>query len=278
MKPWMRCAVFLLGLLCQKAQAAETLPKILEKAPDISAKPGLPLPLNVLFTDHMGNPVTLRTYFAAGKPVILTLNYYRCASLCTAQLNALVQILQDPELGFHAGTDFQVVTVSIDPKEEPPLARAKRQSYVQQLNKTYPVGNETWPFLTGSQESIATLANTLGFQYRYDKETETYIHSAATFVFTAQGTLSQVLYGPAPFPKTLRLSLVEASHGGIGNPVDKFLVLCYDYDRKTAKYGISPMFIMRMGAALTVIAIGLFLFFLWRGNRRQPLKKQGDLQ
>ena len=69
--------------------------------------------MQLTFKDHNGQPVALSDYFTDGKPVLLTLNYYSCETLCSVQLNAMLNALKD--LDWVAGEDFRMVTISIDP-------------------------------------------------------------------------------------------------------------------------------------------------------------------
>ena len=223
------------------------------------------LPSTLPFVDEAGRPVTLGEYLTPGRPLILTLNYYRCPMLCTLELNALVEGLSG--LRWTVGREFDVVTVSIDPKEAPALARAKKQSYLSAYDR--PEGAAGWHFLTGPKDSIEALAETVGFEYAYDKETDQYAHAAVIVLVTPEGRVSRYLYGVRFEPKQLTLALTEASQGRIGSAWDRFLLYCYHYDSRLGRYSLAAMKLMRAGGIVTVLIFGTVLGSLWLKERRK---------
>jgi len=248
------------------AERTEPAPKGLEGV-GLTDRLDNQVPLELAFTDENGRPVTLRDFFRPGRPVILTLNYYRCPMLCTLVLNGLVNSLKG--LTLEPGRDFEIVTVSIDPLETPALAREKKQSYLEDLGK--PGVGDGWRFLTGREEAIKPLAAAVGFGFRYVEEDKQYAHPAAIFVITPQGKVSRTLAGVEFEPKTLRLSLVEASRGGIGTPIDQFVLFCFHYDASAGRYAPVAMRLMQVGGALTAAILAIALSFLWvREKRRKP--------
>ena len=107
--------------------------------------------LDLSFTTHTGDTVTLGSLVEGDIPTLLTLNYYTCETLCSLQLNAVLDGLK--ALDWVPGDQFRVITVSIDPKEDAALARSKRDSYIEALGK----GDVEWHFLTGSSAAIESL-------------------------------------------------------------------------------------------------------------------------
>ena len=234
----------------------------------IDEKLDAPLPLQVLFKDDAGRDVTLGSYFRPGHPVLLTLNYYRCPMLCSLELSGLVEGMK--QLAWTPGDEFTVVTVSFDPRETPTLARAKKQSYVEDLGR--PSAEAGWHFLTGSKESIEALTKAVGFSYQYDKETDQYGHAAVVMLATPEGRMSRYLYGVAFEPATLKLGLLEASNGTIGSTWERFILYCYHYDATEGRYALAALSIMRVGGALTVLVLGgLVGGFLLRDHRRRAV-------
>ena len=112
----------------------------------------------------------------------------------------------------------------------------------------------------------------IGFAYRYDEDKEEYMHSAGLFVATPAGRLSRYLYGVMFEPTTLRLSLVEASEGGIGSAMDQILLFCFAYDHTEGRYGPAAMKLVRVFGALTAIALGLFIVLQ---RKRRPVVAAG---
>jgi len=223
------------------------------------------VPLDLTFRDETGKTVRLGEYFGE-KPVVLALVYYECPMLCTMTLNGMLKTFK--VLPFTIGQEYQVVTVSFDPRETPELAAKKKESYIKQYGRDN-AGAAGWHFLTGDAESINKLCEAVGFRYTYDEPTKQYAHSSAIMVLTPRGKLSKYFYGLEYIPKDLRLGLIEAADEKIGSPVDHVLLLCFEYDPKTGKYGFAVMTAVRIGAVLTVASIGAFMFVMFRRDRKK---------
>jgi len=228
------------------------------------------LPLDVPFRDESGRTVTLREFFKPGRPVLLSLVYYDCPMLCTEVLNGMTGMLR--VLKFDPGKEFQVVTVSFDSREKPELAAAKKKAYLQRYGRAGAA--EGWRFLTGDQSSVDALTNAAGFRYQWDEKLQQFAHAAAIMVATPEGKLSHYFYGVEYSPKDVRLALVEASNGKIGNPVDQVLLYCYHYDPRTGKYGAVISNVVRIAGAITILVLGSFLFIMFRREPKSGKKKK----
>jgi protein SCO1 len=216
------------------------------------------VPLDLSFTDDGGHSVQLGDYFGK-KPVILNLVYYKCPMLCGEVLAGLTSAMK--MIKFDVGDQFDVVTVSFNPQETPADAAAKKKDFIARYGR--PGAASGWHFLTGSPESINALTKAVGFQYQYDPRIKQYAHATAIMVLTPQGRISRYFYGVDFPPKDLRLGLVEASEGKIGNLTDQVLLYCYHYDPATGKYGAVITNILRLGAGVTIIVLaGMILIFL----------------
>jgi protein SCO1/2 len=238
-----------------------TLPPALQGI-GIDQRLGEALDLDLVFRDETGRTVRLADYFGRG-PVILTLNYYECPMLCTLELNGLVAALKT--ISLEPGRDFEIVTVSINPKETPDLAAEKKAHYVKDYGR--PGGAAGWHFLTGEEREIRALAEAVGFRYAFDAESGQYAHAAGIVVTTPGGRLSRYFYGVDFPPRDLRLGLVESSEGKIGSLADRILLFCYHYDPATGRYGAAALTLMRAGGILTVLALGLGVALLLRKGR-----------
>jgi protein SCO1/2 len=211
------------------------------------------LPLDLMFRDENGRDVKLGQYFGQ-KPVVLAFVYYDCPMLCTQVLNGMVTSFR--VLPFQMSQDFDVVTISFDPRETPALAQSKKQVYVDYLPEKMRVNaNNGWHFLTGDQENIAKITEAAGFHYRWDDKTQQFAHASAIMVATPQGKLSRYFYGVAYSARDLRLGLIESSENRIGSPADQLLLYCYHYDPATGKYGAAIMRIMRIAGVITLLGI-----------------------
>ena len=253
-------------LLCWSASLAETH----EVRPALLRNAGLEqhlyaqLPLALEFRDETGKAVQLREYFSA-KPVILILDYYQCPRLCPLVLDGLLASLR--MLVLTVGEQFDVLTVSIDPRDTPVVAAAKKAHYLGRYGRPGAAGG--WHFLTGEAEAIQHLASAVGFQYTYDAAQDQFAHAAEIVIATPQGILARYFYGINYAPRELRLGLLEAAANTIGSPVDQLLLFCYHYDPATGKYGLAIMNIIRLAGLITVLGLGLFMGVMFRRDRRQ---------
>lgn len=229
------------------------------------------LPLDLTFRDEDGNAVRLDEFFAS-KPVILSLVYYQCPMLCTQVLNGMVDGFKG--LPLTAGREFTVVTVSIDPRETPEMAREKKGAYLQAYGRA---GAERgWHFLTGDEASIRRLADAVGFHYLYDAKTGQFAHAAGIMVATTDGHLSRYLYGIEYSPTDLQFALMDASRGKIGSVVNRLILLCYHYDPTTGKYNLVIADIFRGAGAVTIVLLGGAVFILLRRERRKTAVQQAS--
>ena len=240
-------------------------PTILKKV-GIDQKLDAQVPLELPFRDEAGRSIRLGDYFK-GKPVILVLAYYECPMLCTEVLNGVAKTLRP--ISFDMGKEYEVVTVSINPKETPKLAAEKKANYVKRYGRPGTEGG--WHFLTGDQASIDTLARAVGFNYVYDTNSAQYAHAGGIMVLTPAGRISRYFYGVEYAPDDVRLGLVEASEGKIGTMVDKVLLLCYHYDPTTGKYGVAIINAIRIVGIVVLLGLGLFVYRAIRRDRRNKL-------
>ena len=245
------------------AQRSEAAPEELEGV-EITEKLGTTIPLDLTFKNERGETVRLRDYFESGRPVAFTFNYARCPMLCKLQLEGLVDSLKQFE--WKLGQEFDLITVSIDPEETSERARLSKRRYLELLgDETAAVG---WHFVTDVDGSVKQLAEALGFGYRYVPETNEYAHTAVLMLTSPTGVVSRYLYGVRFAPSTMRLGLVEAGEGKVGNTLDRFLLFCFQYDSKAGQYTPAIYTLMRAGGLLTVIALAIVIFGVRRSRRR----------
>ena len=220
------------------------------------------VPLDLTFRNEAGEPVTLRSLMR-GKPVILSLAYYQCPMLCTLVLNGLVGAMR--ALPFDAGNEFDVITVSFDPKDTPELAAKKKATYLGEYRRQG--AEQGWHFLTGDEASIKALTDAVGFRYNYLPEKGQFAHAAGIMVLTPSGVLSRYFYGVEFAPRDLKFGLMEAANGKIGSPVDQLMLFCFQYDPATGRYTTVVLNAIRVGGVLTLVALGLFMARSWRRDR-----------
>ncbi len=233
------------------------------------------VPMDLEFTDSNGKKVQLKDLVREGRPVILTLNYYRCPMLCSLTLNGMVDGLREME--WSAGEEFDIITVSINPEEGPELATQNRTGYLTSYGRE---GAESgWHFLVGEQDQIETLAKTVGFGYRYDEPSGEYAHTSSIIFLTPEGRISKYMNDVRFKPRDLRFALVEASEGGIGSPMDTMLLFnCFQWDPERGSYVASAYKIMRLGGVVTIIILAIGILVLSSKGPRGRGPGDGQLE
>lgn len=235
---------------------------------------GAQVPLNLPVTDSQGRSVKVGYFIDGKKPTIISLNYSNCPMLCNVQLNQLAKSLG--ELDLKVGEDFQMLSVSIDPKETSATALKTKQKYVDQLVAKHPKVAEGWEFCTAQQPIITKLADVLGFRYTYDSKSGEYYHPAMLAFVSPEGVVTRYSLAVAFEPEDLRKALVEAGDGTVGTPVDQLILWCFSYDPTSNSYVPQAWRIMRLGGAAT---IGLMLACLapyWIGRKSNASLDQTD--
>jgi protein SCO1/2 len=218
-----------------------------------------PIPPELMFQDDLGRSVRLGDYFGK-RPLILNLVYYNCPMLCGEVLSGLEHSLRMMKLD--VGKDFDVITVSFDASETPEMAAKKKSEFLRRYHRAG--AEQGWHFLVGKQDAVDALTKAAGFEYQYDEKTKQFAHAAAILILTPDGKISQYYYGVDFPPKDVRLGLVEAGAGRIGNIVDQLLLYCYHYDPEQGKYSATILRVLRLAGVATVLFLGTFIFVMIR--------------
>ena len=220
------------------------------------------IPLDLKFRDETGAAVEINRYFGR-KPVILNFVYYKCRDLCPLLLDGMVRTMR--ALAFEIGNQFDVLTVSFDPRDDTPSAAAKKQDFVQRYARSG--AKSGWHFLTGDEANIERLSRAVGFRHHYDPQTGEFAHATGIVLLTPDGRTARYFYGIEFSPRDLRLGLIEAAAGKIGSPIDQLLLFCYHYDPITGKYGLLVTNVIKLAGGVTVLALGGFIFAMLRRER-----------
>jgi len=225
------------------------------------------LPLSATFRDDHGNSVTLRDVLPKDRPAILQIGYMKCPMLCSLVMNALVRGIQD--MDWTVGQQYDIIALSVNPKEGPDLAEGKKAGYVAEYGR--PQSAAGWHFLTGEESSIRLVTDAVGFEYRMQENGE-YSHAAGIFILTPDGRLSRVLYGVKYDSANVRMALLEASQGKVGTTLDRIILWCHIYDAQAGGYVVMAMRVMQLGGVLTLMLLGGGLgWFWWREAQARRL-------
>lgn len=248
------------------AHAERRPPELVTEAPpalaavDVEEHLGAHVPLDLAFRDQHGRDVTLGDYVRGDLPVILTFNYSSCPMLCSLQLDGFVDGLG--KLSLAAGVQFRIVTIVIEPKEEPARAAQTRTAYLEKL-ETRRAGYRRhaeaggWTFLVardGSDAAIRRLADTVGIGYRYVPERAEWAHPAALVFLSPSGIVTRYVHGIQYDHDDLLTSVMLA---GTAEPAAAvgFVQRCFHWDPNAGGRSKSAFSLMKFGA----VAFGAFV-------------------
>jgi protein SCO1/2 len=227
---------------------------------------GAQIDATLRFTDERGYPFELKQWFPGKQPVVLLLGYYSCPAMCGQVLDAAFAALSDVDL--QPGEHYRVLNVSIDPKETPEVAKARKDSFLPRLRKTG--GEDAWRVLVGDEANTKRLAEQMGFRFYWSDATGQYAHPPSLLFLTPEGKVSRIIVNTSFDPSDVRLAIVEASGGAIGGFWDQVRLNCLTFDARTNTYSLAAMTVMRIAGAVTVVALAAMIWVMARRERRQP--------
>lgn len=222
------------------------------------------------FTDERGYPFQLRQWFPGEVPVVLLLGYYSCPRMCGQVLGAALQALSNVD--FEPGKHYRILNVSIDPKETPEMAKARKDMFLPRLAKIG--GDEAWRVLVGKQAEIEKLTKTVGFNYYWSDATQQYSHPPSLIFLTKEGKVSRIVKNTTFEAEDLRLALVEASEGKLGTFLDQVRLNCLTFDSRNSTYTLTAMTVMRVGGVITIVALGTMIWIMLRKERQRAAMAQ----
>jgi protein SCO1 len=229
----------------------------------IDQKLGSQVPLDVKFHDEKNSEVTFKSLLN-GKPAILVMPFYRCAGQCTLELDGALKALN--AIRFNAGNEFNIIVVSIDPRENYTLGAAKKRDYLEQYQR--PGAENGWHFLVGSNDSIQTLAASVGFKYTQDPKTGQIAHPVGLMFLTPSGKVSHYLFGLDYSPRDVKLSIIDASDSKIGSLSEYAALWCTHADA-TGKYTVAVTRILRLAAIGTILILAAYITAMIRIERKR---------
>lgn len=256
-------AWLLLAASLQAAQAGGAAPKTAEGMLDpevgISEKLGAFVPTDIQLFDESGDLITLSQLL--DKPVLLNLVYYRCPSICNPLMSSIAEVLRKVDM--KAGEEFAVITVSFDVTDTPKLAAEKKKNYFNTLPPDFPEAG--WRFMTADSANIAALTNAVGF--KYVKEGNLFVHSAALVALSPEGKIVRYLYGLYYLPFDFKMAMLEASEGRVGPTVSRVLLYCFSFDPEGRKYVFNITRVAGAAGLVSVLALALGLTVKGRKGR-----------
>ncbi len=160
------------------------------------------------------------------KPTVLSFVYYRCPGLCSPLTKGIAELIDKSSIDI--GTHYQVFTISIDEHESPSLARAKKDNYIATMDKKYAA--KYWHFFTSDSENIAKL--TIAAGWRFKRNGDGFIHSAAIILITPDKRISQYFYGTFFMPMHFEMAVNKAWQNKTSPPRIETAKYCYNYLKK----------------------------------------------
>jgi protein SCO1/2 len=252
----------LILLFCLTNAIAQTTQEQIAAHAGLEQKLNAQVPFDTVFRDEHGKPINLGTFFGS-KPVIFALAYYQCPNLCALVLNGILQTSN--ELRFDAGKEYEIVVVSFNPHDRPALAAAKKQTYVERYGRSG--ASLGWHFLTGTEQNINRVAESVGYRFAYDENTRQYAHPSGIMVLTPSGKVARYFPGIEYPPREVRLALIEASHERIGSLADRVFLLCFHYNPATGKYGLLISHVMQVAGIGTAAVLAAYIAFMLHRER-----------
>jgi protein SCO1/2 len=244
------------GLLAASPCVAEDLAELA-----LQPHPGAPLPLAAMLFDENGTAVRLGRFFS-GRPVVVVLEYLRCKTLCGLTLRSVIGALG--ALPRDSAEGVGVVAIDIDPRDTPADAAAAKAKYLAGSDRP---GAADIHFLTGSETAVRSIADAIGFRYRYDAATDQYLHPAGFVIAAPDGVISRYLTGAGALPDELRQALDDAAAGRAIGPLTRLLLLCRADGASIGRYTL-PVLAAFTVADVLATAGAIVLFAAIRRRRR----------
>lgn len=220
--------------------------------------------LEATFLDEDGRPGTLRSFVSGERPIVLNLGYFSCPKACGPILANILDAMQNADL--MPGRDLDILSVSVDEREGPNIAKPKQAAYIDQLGQ--PLAVQHWRFLTGEPDAIKTIADSVGYRFERLQDTGIIDHPPVIVLLSPTGVVTRYINGETMDPVTFERAIIEAGQGTVGSFLDRILVSCLTYDSNTGVYQLTAMTIMQVGGGLTVLALGTMIFVLYRREKK----------
>lgn len=228
---------------------------------------GAQIDLSTLVTDDNGQEVPLKSFFDGKHPLIISPVYFSCPGLCNFHLNGLTEALKELGPEWSVGNKFKILAFSFDSKETPDLAANKKKTYIKLYERA---DSETgWHFLTAKEDVVQSLSKALGFGFKWDEKSKEWAHASAAIIITPDGKISRYLPGIMFNAKDVKMALNEAADGKIGTFVEELMLFCFKYDPQQSKYALVAFNVMKVGGAITVLLMGLWLLLVYIRSRKK---------
>jgi protein SCO1/2 len=219
------------------------------------------LPDSISLINENGDQVWLADVI--DKPTIINFVYYRCPGICSPLMEAVAGVMNKSEMV--PGEDYQVLTISFDPRETIDLGIRKKKNYLGLMSEEKAAEAEKgWLFFVSDSASIAKATNATGFKYK--KTGNDFLHAASLTVVSPNAKITRYLNGMQFLPFEWKMAIVEASKGQSGPTLNKVLRFCFTYDPAGQTYVLN--FTKVGGAVIMFFAIVLLLYLVLKPRKK----------
>ncbi len=232
---------------------------------DLDQKLGEKVAMDLTFQNSEGKDVKLADYFDGETPVVLSLVYHDCPMLCNLILDGVTRSLGN--LSWMPGEEFEMLTVSFNAIETPDMAQRQKERHLRELNR--PGAEDGWHFMTGEEDAINTLTESVGFTFKWIEEQQEFAHPSVLIFISGDGTITRYLHGIEFQEREMRNALMEASEGRVGNIIDMAIMYCFQFDPSSNSYVLHAWNVMKIGSVLGALALGGILLMFWRRENEQ---------
>ncbi len=234
----------------------------------IDQRLGAFVPGDVPLTDQNGRQIKFGDLYGK-RPLVIMPMFFSCLSACPVETDALVRtVIQMPELS--VGRDFDVVMLSLNPKETNELTQPRWRGVVRLYNR--PSGEEGFHFLTGKLEDVRKITNALGFRWTYREEDDQINHPAGLMILSSQGQITSYMINKE-FPQRFLLqNLIDAKQGKVGPKSETILFGCIMIDHATGARSLVIENVIRLFAGVFAIGMAIWIGALSLGGRKAKVK------
>jgi protein SCO1 len=205
---------------------------------------------DIILTSAEGKNFTIGEFLSYRVPFILIPVYFDCPRLCQLVMSDVARLIR--ELPLDIKDEYRILTVSFDSTEKPEDALNRAKIFRKEAK--IPIKSfDGWRFAVGTSDNTSKLMNQIGF--KYIKDNSDFSHSASLFIVSPDGTISSVFSGISSRSWDIKMALIEASQGKIGDVIDHALLFCFRFDQLSGRYTLFAWNFVRVGSIATVILI-----------------------
>jgi len=217
------------------------------------------LPDDILLVNQDSLVVNLKSLIT--KPTVISFVYFECPGLCSPLLNGLAEVIDKAQL--ELGKEYQVITISFNPKDTPKLGKKKKKNYVASIKRQ--IDQSQWIWLTGDSSNIQKVTDAAGFKFKRDGKE--FLHPASLIVISPKAKITRYLYGTEYLPFDLKMAVIEASEEKSMPTISKLLKFCFNYSPESKKYLFN---ITSISGSMIILLVLIFLFTVLL--KKKPIK------